>query len=276
MCRVLEVSRSGYYASCANPIGKRRARDAALLPEIHRIHKASRGTFGSPRVCAQLLREGKPAGKHRVARVMRNNGITWKARKRFRVTTQYDHRYPIAPNVLNRAFAVSSKDSAWCADITYVHTSQEWIYLAAVIDLATRLVVGWELDRHMQSSLVESALKNALLWREPANRLVHHSDRGSPYASDAYRSLLAKYQIECSMSRKGNCWDNAVMESFFGTYKQELAHYAKWNGLDWRKRVRRRWTTSRFSTTANAFTLHLAIAPQWKSTRPRNEFSTSH
>ena len=171
-------------------------------------------------------------GKHRVARVMRNHGITWKARRRFKATTLSDHAHPIAPNLLNRRFDVESKDSAWCADISCIPTGEGWIYLAAVIDLATRLVVGWAMDRNMQTSLVESALKNALMWREPAERLVHHSDRGSQYASGAYRRLLKTNQIECSMSRKGNCWDNAVMESFFGTYKQELTHHTKWKGLE--------------------------------------------
>jgi len=232
MCRVLGVSRSGYYSFRADPIGKRRARDAALLPEIRRIHQASRGTFGSPRVCEQLRREGKPIGKHRVARIMRKHGITWKARRRFKVTTQSNHTYPIAPNLLNRQFDVDSKDSAWCADITFIHTGEGWVYLAAVIDLSTRLVVGWAMDRHMQTSLVESALKNALAWRKPANRLVHHSDRGAQYASNAYQRLLSQHGIDCSMSRKGDCWDNAVMESFFGTYKQELAHHAKWHSLE--------------------------------------------
>ena len=163
---------------------------------------------------------------------MRKHGITWKARRRFIVTTQSNHTNPIAPNVLNRQFDVDSKDSAWCADITFIHTGEGWVCLAAVIDLSTRLVVGWVMDRHMQTGRVESALKNALLWRNPANRLVHHSDRGTQYASNAYQCLLSQDGIECSMSRKGDCWDNAVMESFFGMYKQKLAHHANWPGLE--------------------------------------------
>ncbi|MEZ5973290.1 MAG: IS3 family transposase [Planctomycetota bacterium] len=231
MCRALGVSRSGYYSFKADPNGKRAARDSVLLTHIRRIHKESRGTYGSPRVHAQLLREGISAGKHSVARVMRSHEITWKARRAYKSTTQSRHDLAIPDNILNREFSVESKDSVWCADITPIRTKRGWVYLAAIIDLATRLIVGWKMDSYMRSDLVESALKNALAWREPAQDLIHHSDRGRQYASFSYQSLLLKHGIRCSMSRIGDCWDNAVMESFFGTYKQELQHHAKWENL---------------------------------------------
>ncbi|MEZ6004496.1 MAG: IS3 family transposase [Planctomycetota bacterium] len=154
---------------------------------------------------------------------------------------------PVSPrpgdpdNILNREFSVESKDSVWCADITPIRTKRGWLYLAAIIDLATRLIVGWKMDSYMRSDLVESALKNALAWREPAQDLIHHTDRGRQYASFSYQSLLLKHGIRCSMSRIGDCWDNAVMESFFGTYKQELQHHA--SGRTWLRPEQQRWST---------------------------------
>lgn len=232
MCRVLGVSRSGWYAwrDRIRP-SVRDMRDAELLARIQEIHAASRGTYGSPRVHAQLARDGVEVGKERVAGLMRANGLQGRVRRRFKVTTNSKHAEPIAPNVLNREFTAKTSDSVWCADITSIWTASGWVYLAAILDLATRMIVGWSMAKHMRSELVESALLSALSWRRPASRLVHHSDRGSQYASKTYRDLLALHGIECSMSRKGNCYDNAVMESFFGTYKQELVFYVSWNGL---------------------------------------------
>jgi len=163
---------------------------------------------------------------------MRRNGIRGKVRRRFRRTTDSNHNHPIAENTLNRQFTPDIGDSAWCADITYVATLSGWIYLAAIIDLTTRMIVGWSVATHMRTELVERALENALALRAPAVKLVHHSDRGSQYASERYRKLLDEHGIECSMSRKGNCWDNAVMESFFGSFKQEWAHHYRWSGLE--------------------------------------------
>jgi transposase InsO family protein len=182
-------------------------------------------------VHAQLVRDGVDVGEERVARLMQADGLRGRVRRRFKATTDSKHAKPIAPNVLNREFTAKSSDSVWCADITSIWTASGWVYLAAIIDLATRMIVGWSMARHMRTELVESALRNALTSRVPASTLVHHSDRGSQYASASYRALLALHGIECSMSRKGDCWDNAVMESFFGTYKQELAHHESWNGL---------------------------------------------
>ena len=232
MCRVLGVSRSGWYSSQARvrPTD-REVRDAELLDRIRKIHAASRETYGSPRVHAQLVREGVEVGEDHVARLMRKAGLKGRVRRRFKVTTNSMHDKPIAPNTLNREFRAESSDSVWCADITSISTASGWVYLAAIIDVATRLIVGWSMARHMRTELVESALLNALTWRAPASKLVHHSDRGGQYASSSYRALLDLYGIECSMSRAGNCLDNALIESFFGTYKQEWAHHHRWAGL---------------------------------------------
>ena len=232
MCEALEVSRSGWYASRdrARPT-KRENLDAELLGRIREIHAGSRGTYGSPRVHAQLVREGVTVGEDRVARLMQAAGLAGRVRRRFKVTTNSRHDKPIAPNMLNREFTAESSDSVWCADITYIHTAAGFVYLAAIIDLATRMIVGWSMSSHMRTELVESALLNALTSRAPASKLVHHSDRGSQYASTSYRGLLEKHGIECSMSRAGDCYDNAVIESFFGTFKQEWAHHHRWSGL---------------------------------------------
>lgn len=232
MCRVLGVSRSGWYGSCARVRpSDREIRDADLVENIREIHAASRETYGSPRVHAQLVRDGVDVGKDRVARLMQAAGIKGRVRRRYKVTTDSKHDRPIAPNTLNREFTAESSDSVWCADITYIWTAAGWVYLAAIIDVATRMIVGWSMANHMRTELVESALMNALMARAPASRLVHHSDRGSQYASASYRRLLELYGIECSMSRAGNCWDNAMIESFFGTIKQEWVHHHRWANL---------------------------------------------
>jgi transposase InsO family protein len=196
MCRVLGVSRSGWYASQARLRPTvREVEDADLIVTIREIHTASRGTYGSPRVHAQLVRDGLQVGKHRVARLMRAADVAGRVRPRFKVTTDSRHELSIAPNTLNREFAVESSDSVWCADITYIATAAGWVYLAAIIDLASRMIVGWSMANHMRTELVESALLNALTWRAPAARLVHHSDRGGQYASDDYRALLQQHGI---------------------------------------------------------------------------------
>jgi transposase InsO family protein len=209
----------------------REIREAELLARIREIHAASRGTYGSPSVHALLLREGLDVGKERVSRLMRAVCLLGRVRRRFKATTNSRHDRPVAPNTLNREFRAETSDSVWCADITAIATASGWVYLAAIIDLSTRMIVGWSMATHMRTELVVSALRNALAFRAPAAKLVHHSDRGSQYASRAYRELLELYGIECSMSRKGDCYDNAVMESFFGTYKQECAHHHRWTGL---------------------------------------------
>jgi putative transposase len=232
MCRILGVSRSGWHAARVRvrPC-QREIRDAELLIRIREVHTASRLTYGSPRVHAQLHKDGISVSRGRVARLMRAAGLRGRIRRRFQITTDSRHDRPVAPNTLNREFVADSSDSVWCADITCMSTEAGWVYMAAIIDLATRMIVGWSMATHMRTELVEAALINALSARTPAAELIHHSDRGTQYASASYQELLARHGIQCSMSRPGNCYDNAVIESFFGTFKQEWAHHHRWSGL---------------------------------------------
>ena len=232
MCRVLEVSRSGYYASAKlDSISKRMERDMDLTEKIRKVHEDSRGTYGSPRVHAQLKRDGETVSLERVARLMQEAGIKGKVKRRYKATTDSKHQKPVAPNLLERDFSTQTPDSTWCADITAVPSATGFVYLAAILDVGTRLVVGWAADTNMETQLITRALKNALAWRDPVAEIIHHSDRGSQYASHGYQEALAAAGITSSMSRAGDCWDNAMMESFFGTYKQEWAHHHRWGGL---------------------------------------------
>jgi transposase InsO family protein len=229
MCRVLDVSPSGFHAWHKRQPAARAIADALLQVEIAAIHRASRQRYGSPRV-HQELRHGRGirCGKKRVARLMRRSGLRGKRPRRFRVTTQSQHPHPIAPNVLNRDFAVAQPNRVWGADITYIPTGEGWLYLAVLLDLASRRAVGWALEPTLERDLVLTALQQALTQRQPTAGLLHHSDRGSQYACGEYRERLAERGIAVSMSRKGDCWDNAVVESFFATLKTELVHDARW------------------------------------------------
>jgi transposase InsO family protein len=229
MCRVLDVSASGFHAWQRRQPAARAIADALLQVRIAAIHRASRQRYGSPRV-HQELRQGQQirVGRKRVARLMRQAGLVAKRARRFRVTTQSRHPYPVAPNVLDRQFAVAQPNRAWAADITYVPTGEGWLYLAVLLDLASRRVVGWALRRTLDRELVVAALEQALRARQPGASLLHHSDRGSQYACGEYRALLAQRGITVSMSRRGDCWDNAVVESFFATFKTELVDEARW------------------------------------------------
>lgn len=224
MCRVLEVSRAGFYKWRAQPLADRVKEDAALAARIRAIHTGRRRAYGSPRVHRELRDDGIRCGEKRVARVMRQEGIRAIAPKRYRVTTQSGHREPVAANHLARRFAVSVQpgmDTVWAADITYIPTREGWLYLAVILDLATRRVVGWAVRTRLDQELALGALRMALRHRGARGGL-HHSDRGVQYASAAYRALLAKAQFRQSMSRVGDCWDNAVVESFFATLTKEL------------------------------------------------------
>ena len=220
MCRVLDVSVSGYYAWQRRGNCARAHANKVLLEQIKTIHKESRATYGSPRVHRELKDRGALCGRHRVARLMRKHGIRPKQKRRFKVTTDSKHTLPIAANVLDRKFDVCKADKVWASDITYIPTQSGWLYLAVVIDLCSRRVIGWSMQSRMNYNLVKEALKMALDNRKPAT--IHHSDRGSQYASHNYQALLRQSNIICSMSRKGNCWDNAPVESFFATLKKEL------------------------------------------------------
>lgn len=225
MCEILEVSRSGYYAWKVREPSARSQENTALAQEVAEIHAASRKTYGSPRIRSELRERGRRVSRKRVARLMRQEGIQGRRRPKFRKITDSNHKLPVAENVLDRNFTASKPDKAWVADITYVWTLEGWLYLAVIIDLFSRRVVGWSMADHMRTELVLGALRAALGHREPSEEgLLFHSDRGSQYAADDYRDALREAGMTCSMSRKGNCWDNAVAESFNSTLKTELVH----------------------------------------------------
>ncbi len=224
LCRTLLVSASGFYAWCRRGLSLRAQEDAALKVEIRAAHAASGKTYGSPRVYEDLKADGQQVGRKRVARLMREEGLEGQRKRRFRVTTDSRHSHPVAANELNRNFTTSAPNKVWVTDITYIWTREGWIYLAAILDLFSRRVVGWSMDSHLDRTLALDALGMALRTRRPEAGLVHHSDRGVQYASEDYRSRLRERGIVCSMSRKGDCWDNAVAESFFSTLKAELVH----------------------------------------------------
>jgi putative transposase len=225
MCRVLGVCRSGYYAWCRRPPSKHTLEDAALSRQIQHIHTQSRGSYGSPRVQAALRAAGQQVGRHRVARLMKTLGLYACRKRKFRLTTDSNHGLSVSENLLCRQFSVPQPDVAWVSDLTYIWTGEGWLYLAVVIDLFSRRVLGWSMAEHMQTELVLTALQAALGQRSPSHAgLIFHSDRGSQYASLNFRAALSASGLTSSMSRRANCWDNAVAESFFGTLKTELIH----------------------------------------------------
>ena len=229
MCRVLGVSSSGYYAwrSRRRFGGKRARADQILLKAIGEVYQVHRGRYGSRRIWIELRTQGQVCSRRRVARLMRENGLEARRRRRYRITTQSKHRRPVAPNVLERDFTAAAPNQKWVADITYIPTAEGWLYLAAVLDLHSRKVVGWAMEPYLRDELVQQALSMALGRRTFSSSLIHHSDRGSQYASAEYQALLAKNHIQVSMSGKGNCFDNAPMESFFSTLKSELIHHVR-------------------------------------------------
>ncbi len=225
MCRVLEVSAAGFYESRGRAPSARALADVAIREAVIRAHTESRRRYGRPRIHAELRAEGFTIGQKRVGRIMKSAGLRGIQPRRFRKTTDSNHELPIAPNVLARSFDVAeigATNRVWAGDITYLPTREGWLYLAVVIDLASRRVVGWSMDSTMQRSLVIDALRMALKRRRPRRGMMFHSDRGSQYASQDYRDVLKEFGMIPSMSRKGECWDNAVVESFFGSMKTEL------------------------------------------------------
>ena len=226
LCAALDVSRAGFYFWRQRGPSERDRTDEALGAEIEKLFVRHRRTYGSPRLHRALHRAGHACGRHRVARLMRGRGLAGRLRGRRRPwTTDSDHEQPIAPNRLGqREESVERPDEVWAADITYVPTDEGWLYLAGVLDLGSRRVVGWAMGESLETSLPMDALQMALRQRRPKEGLLHHSDRGSQYASEAYREHLAAWKLTPSMSRRGNCYDNAAMESFWSTLKEELVH----------------------------------------------------
>jgi putative transposase len=221
MCSVFQVSRSGYYAWLKQPESRKRRADAVLSKVIAEIHEESNRIYGSPKIHGELQNRGIRCGRKRVARLMRKDGLRAKIIRKFKATTNSKHDLPVAPNLLNREFTQTQPNRAWAADITYIWTNEGWLYLAVVMDLFSRSIVGWSMSERMTRTLVIDAFTLAVKRRNPPRGLLHHSDRGSQYASADFQRLLAKYGAVCSMSRKGNCWDNAPVESFFGFLKRE-------------------------------------------------------
>jgi putative transposase len=225
MCRTLQVSSSGFYAWRDRPKSRRRLRQEELTVKIRQAHAESRRTYGSPRICRALALRGEKVCENTVARLMRQRQIRARIKRRFVPrTTDSLHAYRPAPNHLGRNFAAAKPDRKWVADITYIPTDQGWLYLAAVLDLCSRRIVGWSMGEHMKADLVGDALNMALEQRRPSPGLLHHSDRGVQYACDDYQRLLSEHGLQCSMSGKGNCYDNAVMESFWSTLKTECVN----------------------------------------------------
>jgi transposase InsO family protein len=220
MAEVLQVSKSRYYSWLKEP-SEKKIKDQYLEPKILKIFATNRETYGSPRISDALKDEGIICGVNRTARIMKNMGIKASTKKKFIVTTDSNHNYPIAPNIVDRNFAIERPNEVWVSDITYIWTHEGWLYLCVILDLFSRLVVGYSMSSNIDTPLVSAALRMALISRQPNNGLIFHSDRGSQYASHDFRDLLKENGIIQSMSRKGNCWDNACAESFFSTLKKE-------------------------------------------------------
>jgi len=226
MCRELDVSRSGYYAWRKREPSKRSLEDQRLTVHIKAIFAASHRTYGSPRIHAELKAQGIPCGRNRAARLMRKEGLLAIQTKPRRVrTTNSNHKYPIAPNLLDRQFTADAPRKKWVADITYIRTGEGWLFLAVIEDLFSRRIVGWAMDSTLESTLVERALEMALTAGPCSPGLLHHSDRGSQYADHGYREIMETNGIVVSMSRTGNCYDNAAMESFFSSLKREWVNH---------------------------------------------------
>lgn len=230
MCRALNVSRAGYYASQRRKPSRRAIENQSLVQEIRDVQRSIRHSYGSPRMITELKARGRSCGRHRTARLMRDNGLQARRKRRFRRTTDSNHGFPCAPNLLARNFAVERPNYVWVSDVTYVWTSERWLYLAVVLDLCSRKAVGWSMGTSNDTDLVLRALRMAIGNRRPAPGLIFHSDRGSTFACAAFVAELKKHGIIQSMSRKANCWDNAVAESFFASLKCE---WLREDGYEW-------------------------------------------
>jgi putative transposase len=228
MCRVLGVSRSGYYLWLKRKPSRRELDNRQLDAQIREIYANSKGRYGSPKITKDLNDRGRKVSKNRVARRMRAAGLRSKIRRKYRVTTDSRHNLPVAPNLLEREFTAQSPDRVWVSDITYLNTRSGWLYLTVIIDLFSRMVVGWALSSSLSHEMVVTALKRAFRRRRPVKGLIFHSDRGIQYACADFRKELAEHEFVQSMSRKGDCWDNAVAESFFAILKTELVYHERY------------------------------------------------
>lgn len=232
-CKVLQVSRSGYYAWRDRTTSRRPRRRAELVEQIRTVHRDNRGVYGSPRVYQALKAQGQDVCVNTVAKLMREEGLRAKNAKRFVPrTTDSTHDQPVAPNVLDRQFAAPEPNETWVADITYIRTDEGWLYLAGVMDLFSRKIVGWSMAEHLRAELAVDAMEMGLARRGPVAGLLHHSDRGVQYACDDYQGLLSSHGIEVSMSGRGDCYDNAVIESFWSTLKGELVNHENYRTRD--------------------------------------------
>jgi transposase InsO family protein len=228
MCRVLGVSRSGYYKWAKHIDSDRQKSNEHLLMRIRDAYVRGRGTYGSPRVTAELKSKGIPCGKNRVAQLMKSNGIKAKTKRRFKATTKSKHDFLVSDNLLNQRFSADEANKVWVSDITFIRTREGWLYLAAILDVFNRQIVGWSIDSKLSHELLADALHKALRNRKPERGVMFHSDRGTQYASYAFRDLMERYGFVQSMSSSGNCYDNALMESFFHTLKTELIYFEKY------------------------------------------------
>ena len=229
MAETLRISRSGYYAARQRPTSRRAEENRVLAENIQSVHLECRQVYGSPRLTRELQARGFSCSRNRVARLMRENGIAAKTRRKFKVTTLSRHQLPVAPNLLQQSFSADRPNRAWSSDITYISTGEGWLYLAMVKDLCTKSVVGWAMRDDLGRELALDAFKQAVMRRQPLPGLIFHSDRGVQYACSDFRELLARHEVLQSMSGKGNCYDNAISESFFGTMKKELIYISRFS-----------------------------------------------
>lgn len=237
MCRIMRINRSGYYASIKRPESKQSKRRMQILEEIKRIHRASRRIYGSPNITMALRREGIIVSKGMVSRLMKENGIRSRIKKKYKATTDSNHNLPVAENILNRNFKANARNEKWLSGITYIWTDEGWLYLSGILDVFDGGIVGWSMSDRMCKSLVINALYEACRRRNPKAGLLLHSDRGSQYCSKEYQKIIEKRKFICSMSRKGNCWDNAPMESFWGKLKSEWIYGKRFRARDEARRA---------------------------------------
>jgi putative transposase len=237
MCKCLSVTRSSYYDWLKGPLSAHQQANLALSTQIKEVFKDGHQSYGTRRIKHGLAALGLSVSRRRIGKLMKKMNLSCKTKRRFIATTDSKHSLPIAPNLLARNFTASKPDQCYVGDITYIPTQTGWLYLAVVIDLFSRKVVGWSMESHMKAGLVNNALLMAIWKRKPLAGLLWHTDRGSQYASESHRELLVTHKIKQSMSRKGNCWDNAVSESFFHTLKTELVHHVKFNNQEEAKKA---------------------------------------